>query len=101
MCNGLFKIVSPWKENSSTSMNNNPAVVAPSNLVKNFFSKYANPFLFITLTLVKIPLASGITTNRTTDNISVSHGTVTLLTPSSNFTIGINATKMIKLLIAT
>src|SRR5699024_12645986 len=39
MCSGLFKIVSPWKENSSTNINSRPAVVAPSNLGRNSFSR--------------------------------------------------------------
>ncbi|MPN64688.1 hypothetical protein SDC9_212464 [bioreactor metagenome] len=50
---------------------------------------------------VKTPPTKGITTNNTTERINVSQGTVTLLTPSKNLTIGMKATKMIKSLVAT
>ena len=72
MCSGLLRIVSPWKANRSINISSKPVVVAPSNLGKNFSSKYCSPFLLVTYNLVSIPAARGITTNNTTDKINVS-----------------------------
>ena len=99
--NGLFIMTSPWNENNRIKVNNKPTIVALSNLLKNSFSKNSIPLFFITRYRVAIPAVKGITTNNTTDNISVSHGTNTLLTPNKNFTIGINATRIIKSFVAT
>ena len=48
-----------------------------------------------------MPATSGSTTYNTVDSSSVSHGTVTLVTPSRNAAIGANATTMIRSLIET
>ena len=101
MCSGLFKITSPWKENSNTKVSSRPMLVALSNLWTKVFSKYSVPLRFVTSTRVRIPPARGMTTNKMTDKISVSHGTDTLETPSRNFTIGTKATRIIKSLVAT
>jgi len=50
---------------------------------------------------VMTPAASGITTNKPTDNIKVSHGIDTPPTPSKKATIGANAINMIKSFTAT
>lgn len=57
--------------------------------------------LLITKERVSMPPARGITTNRTTDRISVSQGTGTLDTPRRNFTMGTKANRMIGSLVAT
>src|SRR5574344_928543 len=101
MCKGLFKITSPWKENNNTNISSKPTIVALLNLGRNLFSKYSVPFLLLIYILVNTPAVNGTTTNKTTDIIKVSQGTDTLLTPSKNFTIGTNATRIIKSLVAT
>ena len=73
----------------------------PSNFLTKVFSKYSFPFFWVTKYRVSIPPERGMTTNSTTDKISVSHGTDTLETPSRNFTIGTNATRIIRSLVAT
>ena len=82
MCRGFSKITRPWKAKISTSVSRSPMVVMPSNFLTKVFSKYSAPFFWVTKYRVSIPPARGITTNSTTDNISVSHGTNTFETPS-------------------
>ena len=43
------------------------------------------------IVLEKYPATKGITTNNTTDNNNVSIGTITLVTPNKNATIGVKA----------
>ena len=101
MCRGFSKITCPWKAKISTSVSRSPMVVMPSNFLTKAFSKYSAPFFWVTKYRVSIPPARGITTNSTTDNISVSHGTNTFETPSRNFTMGTNATGIMRSLVAT
>ena len=68
---------------------------------ENIFSKYSCPLLFITPTLVYTPPTNGITTKRNTLRNNVLYGTETFETPSKNFTVGTNATRMIRSFVAT
>ena len=61
----------------------------------------ASLFFFVTKYRVSRPPARGMTTNRTTDKINVSHGTDTFETPSKNLTIGTKATRIIRSFVAT
>lgn len=101
ICKGFSRITLPWNENNSIKVNSNPMVVMPSNFFTKVPSKYSLLFALVTITRVIIPPASGTTTKSTTDKIKVFQGTVTLDTPSRNFTIGINATRIIKSFVAT
>ncbi len=71
------------------------------NLGINWFPKYSSPLLLITIVLVRTPPASGITTNSVIDKSSVSHGTTTPLTPNKKATMGVNAIRMMRSLVAT
>lgn len=85
----------------STNVRSRPTVVAESNLCINTFSKYSVPLRRVTKTRVRMPPANGITTNSTTLRISVSKGTLTLDTPSRNFTMGTKATRIMMSFVAT
>ena len=76
-------------------------VVALSNLCTNTFPRYLSPLRAITRFRVTTPAARGITTNRNTLRNSVLYGTVTFDTPRRNFTMGTNATRIIRSLVAT
>ena len=100
MCRGFSRITSLCPMKIRISVSSKPTVVAESNLWMNTFSKYSVPLLRITKMRVKIPPASGMTTNSTTLKIRVSKGILTLDTPSRNFTMGTKATRMIRSLVA-
>src|SRR5665648_138151 len=78
-----------------------PAMVILLNFGINVLLKYSSPLFLMTDMRVNEPAARGITTNKTTDNIKVFHGTATPLTPNKNATIGVNATSIIKSFVAT
>ncbi len=101
ICSGFSKITLPWNEKMITSVSKSPMTVMLLNLGRNRFSKYSCPLCLIIKTRVSMPAVNGITTNNTTDRISVSHGTLTPLTPSKNATIGVNATRIIRSFVAT
>jgi hypothetical protein len=82
-------------------VSSNPIIVVLLNLLRNVFSKNSAPFAFITDLLVMKAKTRGMTTNSTTDIMRVSHGMVIPLMPSKNVTIGINATRIIRSLMAT
>lgn len=78
-----------------------PKVVTLSNVCTNVVSKYSLPFRFVTVSLVAIPPIRGITTKRITLTKRVLYGTITLETPSRNFTIGTKAIRMMRSFVAT
>ena len=92
MTRGRDRITSPWKPNSSTTVASRPKM--DKGLIRDVkvpTAASATAALAARRAIsirVMTPAASGITTYRTTDRTSVSHGTVMSVTPSSRATIG-------------
>ncbi|MPN58741.1 hypothetical protein SDC9_206454 [bioreactor metagenome] len=83
------------------NVSSRPEMVIPVNCFRKTFSKNSIPRLAITLVLTMYADTNGITTNKTTDIIKVFQGMAIPETPSNKVTIGINATTIIKSLMAT